>query len=176
MIIIFQYIQSSFKYRWGIYAIFGMGILTNCSRIIPCNLNSGLDAISHNPKPEFLIGKYKLDAKTIKTVKEYKNIKDGYLIIKSDGTFEMKNIPEGTFDFDAYYDGKIEGIDVRGSWKSTAHDESAHLVMDINFNKEQTDLKGYLASWQIYVKDEKAVILIPIGDPDECMAVRFLKE
>ncbi|UGU15408.1 hypothetical protein LS482_17210 [Sinomicrobium kalidii] len=159
--------------RISIFTILFIGGLTNCSRIIPCNLSAGLEPMKQKPAPDFLIGHYVPDAKTTEMIEGFKN---GSLNIKPDGSFEMKNIPVGVFDFDAYYAGKTDGVEAKGNWKAIEHEMSTYLSADLNFNKNQTDLEGYIVSWQIFSKDDRAVILIPVGDPDECMSVRLIKE
>lgn len=150
-----------------------MFLITSLScTLIPCRWNSDLDLLKEKPTNEFLIGKYKIDEKT-KRIQGFENAQNAELIIKSNGTFEMKNIPKRTLDFDASYTDK--NIDVNGEWKTNYYDEKALFNAKFMFDSTKTDLKNFMTSWIIYKKDKKAIISIMVGDPDECSSVRFEK-
>ncbi|WP_148044305.1 hypothetical protein [Sinomicrobium pectinilyticum] len=167
------YIQRLFLYG---LAVIGF-LLTSCSRILPCNLSSGLTVLEDKPEPEFLVGKYVPDSKTIEWFKTYKDMKHPSMNIKLNGVYEIKDIPAGILDLDAfYYEDKTKKIDVRGKWKAVTHEKATFFSVNVDFNKDQINAEDYGTSWQIFSKGEKAVIIIPVGDPDECRAVRFIKE
>ncbi|RNL83709.1 hypothetical protein ED312_14590 [Sinomicrobium pectinilyticum] len=172
---VFYRIQTSLSYRIIMCFIIGMFFLTNCARFTPCRLDSKFTPVKDRPEQEFLIGHYITDAATLEMIKGYEG---GYLNINPDGSIEIRNIPISVFDIKSYAAGQTKGVDFTGTWKSGIHKESAHLFADISFDKKPTILndKGYLVTWQILSKDGKAVIIIPLGDPDECRAVRFIKE
>ena len=151
-------------------------IAISCSRILPCNSHSGLTRMEVQPKPDELEGHYTPDTKTIDLFKAYEHIENMSLEVHQNGSFKINNILAGILDTDSYYNGDIaQEIDVKGSWKVVTHENSVFMVVDLHFNKEQADIENYGTSWQLFTKDEKPVILIPVGDPDECMVARFVK-
>ncbi len=156
-------------------AIFCVFLITISSCTLnPCGWDSDLDSIKEKPTSEFLIGKYKFDERT-KRIQGFENSQNAELNIKSDGTFEMKNIPKGTLDFMSYYDSMNVNIDANGKWKVIYHKGAAELSVKVMFDSTKTDLNNFYTSWKIYKKDKKAVILIMVGDIDECSAARFEK-
>lgn len=154
-------------------AIFCVFLITISScTLIPCGWDSDLDSIKEKPTSEFLIGKYKFDERT-KRIQGFENSQNAELNIKSDGTFEINNIPKRALDFNASYMDK--GIDVSGEWRTSYREGTAQLGVLVMFDSTKTDLNDFYTSWRIYKKDQKAVIFIMVGDPDECSAARFEK-
>lgn len=154
-------------------AIFCVFLITISScTLIPCGWDSDLDSIKEKPTSEFLIGKYKFDERT-KRIQGFENSQNAELNIKSDGTFEIKNIPKRALDFNASYMDK--SIDVSGEWRASYREGTAQLGVLVMFDSTKTDLNDFYTSWRIYKKDQKAVIFIMVGDPDECSAARFEK-
>ncbi|MDY0089432.1 MAG: hypothetical protein RBR78_03605 [Flavobacteriaceae bacterium] len=145
--------------------------ISSCT-LIPCGWDSDLDSVKEKPTNEFLIGKYQFDERT-KHIQGFENSQNAELNIKSDGTFEINNIPKRALDFNASYMDK--SIDVNGEWKANYYKEKALLNVKFMFDSTKTDLNDFYTSWRIYKKDQKAVIFIMVGDPDECSAARFEK-
>ena len=90
--------KSPSEIKIGICIITILTTILSCT-LIPCGWDSDLDLVEKNPKNEFMIGKYKLDERTVEYIPGYENFQNAELNIKSDGTFEMRNIPKRTFDF-----------------------------------------------------------------------------
>ncbi|EIJ37467.1 hypothetical protein JoomaDRAFT_0412 [Galbibacter orientalis DSM 19592] len=164
-------------YRFAILRFFLISILfISCSRVNKCNIESDLTPIRIAPKENFITGDYTPDMFTQEVLKEYKTIENASLNIKSDGSFEIKQVPIGTLDLDAFYEKeKIKLTDVKGNWKLVTHDSVSFLSVNLFFNEEQTHAENYGTSWQIYSKEESTVVVIPVGDPDACRAIRFIK-
>ena len=79
-------------------------------------------------------------------------------------------MPIEVFDF-VKIDKKINA---RGNWKPVYYKNEMFLSVDIKFEKKDSiGNKG--TSWSIYLKNNKPVILIEIGDPDACRVIRFIK-
>ena len=156
----------------GISIIIILTTISSCT-LIPCGWDSDLDVLEEKPTNEFLIGKYKLDERTIKYIQKYENSQNAELNIKADGTFEMRNIPKGTLDFIGYYDSMDINIDAIGEWKTSYDKGTAELNVNVQFDSTKTNLTDFWTSWRIYEKGKKAVVFIMVGDPDECAAARF---
>ena len=148
-------------------------ITTSSCTYIPCGWDSDLDTIKEEPQTENLIGRYRLDERTIKFIPGYENAQEAELNINADGTFDMQKIPKGTFDFMEYYNSMDINIDAKGRWKTSFNKGTAKLHVNVKFDSTKTDLKDFWTSWRIYEKDKKPVIFIIVGDPDECAAARF---
>ncbi|HTO36528.1 MAG TPA: hypothetical protein VLZ72_09825 [Flavobacterium sp.] len=154
-------------------AIFCVFLITISScTLIPCGWDYDLDLVKEKPTNEFLIGKYQFDERT-KHIQGFENSQNAELNIKSDGTFEINNIPKRALDFNASYMDK--GINVSGEWRTSYRKGTAQLGVLVMFDSTKTDLNDFYTSWRIYKKDQKAVIFIMVGDPDECSAARFEK-
>ena len=159
------------KLLLGLYLLILLTI-SSCT-LIPCGWDSDLNTIEEKPQVEFLIGKYKLDDRTLKYIQGYQNAQNAELNIKPDSTFEMRKVPKGTLDFMGYYKSMDINVDASGTWKTSFDKGTAELIVNIEFDSTKTDLTDFWTTWRIYEKDEKPVIFIMIGDPDECAAARF---
>ena len=148
--------------------------LISCN-LVPCGWDYDLYKIHNKPTPKFLIGKYKLDKRTLNYIPGYKNAKNAELILEENGALIFENIPIGTFDFMDYYDETEKNVNAIGKWKVRSGNYTANLDVDINFEKAYSKL-DFSTSWKIYEKEGKPVIFIIIGDPDSCAAARFIKK
>ncbi len=166
--------KSLSEIKIGIYIITILFTISSCT-LIPCGWDSDLDLVENNPKKEFLIGKYKLDERTVKHIQGYENSQNAKLNIKADGTFEMRNTPKRTFDFMSNYNSKDSVVDATGNWKTSYNKGTAELNVNVHFDSTKTDLTDFWTSWRIYEKNGKAIIFIIVGDPDGCSAARFEK-
>ncbi|MDO6744414.1 hypothetical protein Q4553_07505 [Tenacibaculum soleae] len=141
-------------------------MLTNCY-LIPCNLDSGLDEFKANQKDEFFVGEYMVE----KFINNGYNIDTGNLSLKinEDKTIEIKNIPKYILNLIE----SEEKINISGKWETNYLEESKKenyfLVVSFKYNKSRK-------AWKLYKKNNKPVILIEVGDPDECSAIRFIKK
>ena len=166
--------KSPSEIKIGICIITILTTILICT-LIPCGWDSDLDLVEKNPKNEFMIGKYKLDERTVEYIPGYENFQNAELNIKSDGTFEMRNIPKRTFDFTSNYNSNNDVVDAIGKWKTSYNKGTAELNVNVQFDSIKTDLTDFWTSWRIYEKDGKAVVFIIVGDPDSCSAARFEK-
>ena len=159
------------KPQFGIYFLI-LSAISSCT-LIPCGWDSDLDTVEEKPKAEFLIGNYTLDERTINYIQGYENAQNAELSLKPNGTFNMRKIPKGTFDFMGYYKSMDISVDASGTWKTSFDKGTAELNVKVEFDSTKTDLADFWTSWRIYEKDNKPVIFIMVGDPDECAAARF---
>ena len=158
--------------KWLIIVI-TLLLIISCN-LLPCGWDYDLYKIHNEPTSEFIIGKYKLDERTLNYIPEYENAKNAELILEENGTLILKNIPIGTFDFMDYYNETEQNVNAIGNWKVRSGKYTANLDVDINFEKEYSKL-DMTTSWKIYEKERKPVIFIIIGDSDSCTAARFIK-
>ena len=97
------------------------------------------------------------------------------IVIKKNGTIEMNNIPINVFDLMK----SNKEINVEGTWKLIYLEERLEdrylLSSSLKFEKKD-NIDDYGTSWGIYKKNNKPVILIKVGDPDSCKAIRFIKK
>ncbi len=145
--------------------------------LVPCFSDSGLNYLNNNPKPDFLIGTYKLDEWTLNNTQGYKNSHSAQMQINTDGTFQLINIPKGTIDFNTLHYSEGKKINISGKWKSKFSNElKAELDVTFLLDSTKNNINNFTStSWKIYQKNQNAVIYIRVGDPDDCAAVRFKK-
>ena len=167
--------KSLTEIKFGIFISIILTSISSCS-LIPCGWDSDLNLIEKKPQTEFLVGKYKLDERTLKYIQGYENAISAELNIKSDGTFEMRNVPKGTLDFMGYYYSMDTNVNATGNWKTNYRKGTAELNVSVKFDSTKTDLTDFGTSWRIYEKDDKPIVFIMVGDPDECSAARFEKK
>lgn len=133
-----------------------------------------------NPKPEFLVGKYKLDNRTL----EYEIFKDSgdvELVINKDHTFQILKLPIEGAQFGVFNEKKNIRININREWKTFEGKndflsrENSIFHVSYNHDYNDSDSMGYGGSWKIYEKGGKPVIFYILGDPDSCEAVRYIK-
>lgn len=163
------------KIKYGVFICIILTLITNCT-LIPCDWDSDLNLVEKKPQDKFIIGKYKLDKRTLKKIKGYENSQNTELIINTDGTFEVKNTPKGIMHFMRFENSDEINTTSTGEWKSSYNKGTAQLHVSIKCDTTNTGVTGFGALWRIYEKNNKAVIFIMVDNPDECTAVRFEKD
>jgi hypothetical protein len=154
-------------------------IFSNCT-LAPCLSDSDLDYVTENPNPEFLVGRYKLDNKTLK-YNIFKNSENLELIISSDHTFRINNLPIEGWEFGVFQEKNNIQLNILGKWKTfqgkngILNKENSIFHTSYNIENNQGDSSAYGGSWKIYEKNGIPVIFYGLGDPDNCEAVRFIK-
>lgn len=87
----------------------------------------------------------------------------------------MNNIPINVFDFMKDY----KEINVKGTWRQNfienRLEDRYYLPTNLKFDKKD-DIDGGLRTIQVYIKNNKPVLLIEFGDPDGCNGIRFIKQ
>jgi hypothetical protein len=146
-------------------------ILNSCY-LIPCNYYSDLDNYDKIPELQKLIGNYKLD------IDSPASAAPGELILKKDSTLILKNIPIGVLDvFRSDYDTKEKSpTEINGTWKISNYKDQLRLDVNLKFENVDKKLRNFKTDWDLYKKNEKPVILIILGDPDSCEALKFIKK
>lgn len=135
---------------------------SSCS-LIPCNFDSGLDELKKKQKDIFFIGEY-----VIEKNKNYKHeTENSQIVVNKNGSINIENIPSSVF----YLSKPNENLNIKGKWELIFKDKTQYLSLNLKIKG-----KNLLTSWKMYKKKGKPVILIRVGDPDSCSAVRFIKE
>lgn len=148
-----------------IFCLFSLILFNNC-HLIPCTLDSGLTPLIEKQKDDFFIGEYTVE----KFVNGDSNIDINDLSIKIDKNMvlEINNIHGYILDLRLN-----KKINVKAILKPMK--EKNLLSVHYKFEKKDS-LEDYITSWKAYKKNNKPVLLINIGDPDECSAIRFIKK
>lgn len=139
---------------------------SNCT-LIPCRLDSGIDKIKKEQTIDFFVGEYVVE-KFINDSNSL-NIDDLSIKINKNMTLEINNIHGYILDLRLN-----KKINVKAKWKPVYHKGEFFLSVDYKFNSKDS-LENYVASWKVYIKKNKPILLINIGDPDYCSAIRFIK-
>ena len=145
--------------------------LTNCY-LFPCPYYSGLNEFDETPKNQSVIGNYKLD------INPPASSGPGELILMNDSTLIFKNIPISILDnFNSDYNNKKESLqDIKGTWEISKYNGQLSLAVNLKFKKTEGEIRNYKSHWSLYKKNNKPVILIILGDPDSCEALKFIKK
>ncbi|WP_028890333.1 hypothetical protein [Tenacibaculum ovolyticum] len=155
--------------RSSIY-LFSVLLFISCY-VVPCNLDFGLDELNEKQEDSFFIGRYIVE----KSFNNHLKIDNSIINLKKDGTIEMNNIPINVFDFMKDY----KEVNVKGTWRQNfienRLEDCYYLPTNLKFDKKD-DIDGGLRTIQVYVKNNKPVLLIEFGDPDGCNGIRFIKQ
>ncbi len=144
--------------------------LTNCY-LFPCNYYSDLNKIDEAPEIQNMIGSYKLD------IAPPASVGPGELILMDDSTLILKNIPIRILDvFNSDYNKKESLQDIKGTWEFSKYNGQLSLNVNLKFKKIDGEIRNYKSHWSLYKKNIKPVILIILGDPDSCEALKFIKK
>lgn len=149
----------------GVY-FYTLFTISSCY-LIPCNLDSGLNEFKEEQNDDFFIGEYYVES----FIGNSYNLNTENTYIKvSNQLIEIYNIPSRVFNFNLNRE-----INAKANWKQVPFKENLFLSVNLIFEK-QDSLENYGTSWEVYKKNGKPVILIKVGDPDECSAIRFIKK
>lgn len=150
-----------------IFCLFSLTLFNNC-HLIPCTLDSGLTPLIGKQKDDFFKGEYMVD----QFVNNSYNINIDNLTMKIDknSILEINNIHGHILNLRLN-----KKINVKAIWKPMFFKEKSLLTIHYKFAKKDS-IENYLTSWKVYKKNNKPVLLINIGDPDECTAIRFIKK
>ena len=139
--------------------------------LIPCNLDSGLDELNVKQEDSFFIGEYVVE----KSINNSFKTDNTTIKLKKDGTIVMNNMPIDIFDFM----GIDKEINVKGTWKQNFIEDPLEDRYYLPTNLEldnKSKVRVVLRTIKVYTKNNKPVLFIEFGDPDECAAVRFMKK
>lgn len=143
--------------------------LYNCY-LIPCNLDSGLNQLTEKQEDSFFIGEYIVE----KSINNNFKTNNSIIKLKKDKTIEMNNMPIDIFDFMK----SNKKINIEGTWKQNFIENRSKdkyfLPTDLEFDKKDGTGLG-LRTIKLYKKNDKPVLFIEFGDPDQCRAIRFIK-
>ena len=138
--------------------------------MIPCDFEDGLLEIENTKNESFFVGKYI-------TERSFHNNFDNTkteIILNKNGDLEINKISSKTFK---PYTGKEKIISVGGKWRLVYVEsrDSYRLSLSLKFEKKDS-FQNQITSGKFHLKDGEPVFIIEIGDPDECRAVRFIKQ
>ena len=152
------------------FYLFSILLFSSCY-LVPCNLDSGLDELNDKQKDSFFIGEYIVE----KSINNNFKIDNSVIKLKKDGRIEIYNLPIEVFDFKK--NNKL--INTKGTWKQNfienRKNDRYYLPTNLEFDKKD-NIKETLRTIKIYTKNNKPVLFIEYGDPDECKAIRFIKK
>jgi hypothetical protein len=139
--------------------------------LIPCNLDSGLDELNIEQEDNFFIGEYIVE----KSINNSFKTNDIIIKLKKDGFIEMNNMPIEIFNFMK----TGEKVSLKGTWRQNfikdRQVDRYYLPTDLEFVKKR-DTKASIMTMKIYTKNNKPVLFLEFGDPDNCTAIRFIKK
>ena len=148
-------------------------VLSYSCHVIPCGWDSDLQPVKGQPSMKSLIGIYRPDKMTKQSVSEYEKLDSSEIVLQEEGKLIFKNIPISTIDIEKYSDNNNQLINGTGKWTVRNDEGEAEIFVTLNYAGSSS---GFLTSYSLYKKEDKYVIFIIIGDPDECSAARFIKE
>ena len=145
-----------------------MLVLFNCY-LIPCNFESNTEEIEDKKEAFFFAGKYIFEESFNNF---YDNSKAEITLMKN-GELEISNMSSKVF----YPYNKEQIISAKGRWKLVYIDSrnEHRLSLSLKFQKVNS-IEDLGLSTKLYLKKTNPIVLFKIGDPDECKAVRFVKE
>lgn len=147
------------------------GIICNSCNYIPCSASSDLSKLSEAPEHVSAAGGYEPDSFTKQDHKEYAAAKEPFLILSEDGTIFLNNFPRKTFAADQ--EPGSSTITGSGTWAFEKGKETINIKTSLSFKQQGITQPP---PFQLYKKDNKFYILIELGDPDNCNAVRLVQQ
>ncbi len=138
-----------------------------CS-ITPCSTSKGLKAINIEIDKSFLYGVYSLESTN--NFNYFDN--ESKIILHKNGDLEIINFSRRIFNS---IDPKGK-INIGGKWDVHYNSDTMEnkLTLTLRFNKKYK-IEDMLSSFDLYLKNDKPVMLFNFGDPDECNYLRFIK-
>lgn len=156
-----------------IIIILFVSTLASSCNYIPCSSSSDLINIKSLPDRSEIAGIYRPDEYTRRDVRGYFNSDSTYLVLTKGGDLYLNNFPKNTFsgkDYTIDTSIQINGI---GFWNCSYKSKT----VTINSKIELSDPSIFSpATFDLYKKDNKFVILLEIGDPDICLAIRLFQQ
>jgi len=155
-----------------IVCLFIVFLFSSCY-IIPCGWDSDLQTIKGQISINDLVEIYKLDERSKQVIPGYEKIDNSEITLEKNGKLTYKNILIGTFDFEKFKNKSNKIINGTGEWSVDKNDGKEEFLVTL----DSTELfNGYSTSYRLYKKKDKYVIFIIVGDPDECLAARFIEQ
>ena len=149
-------------------------LFVNGCTLIPCDWKSDLDTVTVAPEDIDLVGTYRPDERTLKRFEGF--TKNSKIVLHTDSLYTFEDLPKVTFGGMAY-SYKDKTVNGGGKWRSYPSSGTAELLVSVDFGEQSsTEDYDYGTSWSIYKKEGQYAIAIIVSDPDECSAIRFIKE
>lgn len=156
-----------------VFFILTISIFVSSCNYIPCSSSSDLTNVKNIPQHSEIAGTYKPDVYTTKDIKGYSNSDSIYLLLTKDGELILKNFPKSTFtdkDYTSDTSIRISGI---GSWGCSYKIKT--VTIDSRLIQSDSSVFSPIA-FDLYKKNNKFAVLLEIGDPDICLAVRLIQQ
>ena len=155
-------------------------LISGCT-LFSCRRDDGLDRFKNTPNTVSLLGNYRPDTKTKKLIEGFNHSDNTLITLLENGDLKFSRFPKGTFDFDAYYEHQIIYTNGSGKWRSGYDDNNSTAYLSVSLKFDDPLIEGqtfeqFGTTYNLYQQDGKYVILIPVGDPDECSSVRLVHE
>lgn len=148
-------------------------LLFSSCNYIPCSASSDLTAVKSVPANDQLAGIYKPDSFTKEDIPGYSNSDSPYLELTKEGIAYFKGFAKSTFAFEDNV--KDTGIKVNGdgTWQCCYQKNAAFISTQLQFSNSPV---VSMNTFMLYKKNDKFVILLPVGDPDICTALRLFQQ
>ena len=95
------------------------------------------------------------------------------LKLKSNGTFEISNLPKFINVFDQT---KEKYVNTNGTWEIEKDFKEENWVLNMSFDKSNIYENGMSTSYDLYLQENKIIIWTFIGDPDSGERFLFTKK
>jgi hypothetical protein len=139
---------------------------------IPCSASSDLTLVKAVPETAELTGVYKPDSFTKRDIPGYYYSDSTYLELTKDGKINLKGFAKSTFTFssDIKDTTKINGD---GTWQLIYQKNKALITIQLQLSNSRL-VSVY--EFTLYKKNGEFVLLFPVGDPDNCTALRLFQQ
>ena len=146
-------------------------VFSSCT-LIPCAYYSDLDTFDKTPVVSQMVGNYQL------VIDPPSSRPQAQLILKKDSTFILKEVPVGVINvFDSDFEQDDNSLkNIIGTWHISEYDREDKLSVEIKLSQINKKLEDIWTNWKLYKIDNKPVVLIMLGDPDSCEALKFIKK
>lgn len=130
--------------------------------------------LTKKPTQSEMIGIWEIDKYSYDLI-----IEKGYekkkieLKLKSNGTFEISNLPNFINVFDQTNE---KNVNTDGTWKIGKDYEEENWVLNMSFDKSNLYENGMSTYYDLYLQDDKIIIWTFIGDPDSGERFLFTKK
>lgn len=138
---------------------------------IPCSSSSDLSTVKEAPETTSIAGGYEPDSFTKQDYKEYADSTEAFLILSEDHTIFLNNFPAKTFNHSS--DSGSAKISGSGTWAFEKGKETINIKTSLTFKERGIPQPP---PFHLYKKGSKYYILIQFGDPDNCNAVRLVRQ
>ena len=148
-------------------------LLYSSCNYIPCSASSDLTPVKNIPVTTELAGIYKPDSFTKEDIPGYYYSDSTYLELTKTGMLYLNSFAKSSFGGD--YDTKDTSIKINGNgaWKCSYQKTITSIASELHLS-DSSIIQG--TTFKLYKKNDKFVLLLPVGDPDNCTALRLFQQ